>query len=462
MKKIIIGIFIVLIIVTNFAVLYSPRTPKTLVCCDEIEYYTIAKNLADGKGYSLNAQEPFNPTLLREPGYPLFLAFMLKVGNGKLILAQIFNALLSLGTALLLFKLSGELLSRSLAIIPPVIFLISPRVAYYSWTILSDILAAFLVAASILSLWVALHAHKRRHFFVTGLIFGIMVLTKMSFLLLLPALITIAILLKLIARWSKKNIWNIEDLHITTSRLLILVCGFILVLAPWFARNVSQFGTLTPTVRTGQLIFERTRHYNHLTPTFQGLAQIPNDILAGWSTAFQQEKKPPIKSPSGVIYDAASAPGHFFALNTNRSEREADQIMARESVKLIRTYPYLYLFQIPFEFLKFNYLEFLPGVFNTISGQSMPLAQLIVLAGLILIISILSFCLFLRGIIALYRNASLLGWLILLFLLYTNIIHELLYVTPRYSFVVYPIIALVIVYGAETLKIKKQFVFNHL
>jgi len=50
---------------------------------DERQYFAIAKNLVNGLGYTMDGQ---NPTALRTPGYPLFLAFFIKLGASVIFL----------------------------------------------------------------------------------------------------------------------------------------------------------------------------------------------------------------------------------------------------------------------------------------------------------------------------------------------------------------------------------------
>src|SRR5262249_43475459 len=42
-------------------------------------YARIASNILDHRGYSIENEEPYSPTYIRVPGYPLFLAFCYRV-----------------------------------------------------------------------------------------------------------------------------------------------------------------------------------------------------------------------------------------------------------------------------------------------------------------------------------------------------------------------------------------------
>ena len=249
-----------LLIIANFAIFYTPRTPLTLQCCDELEYYAIAHNLSLGNGYSIRAHPPFLPTLLREPLYPLLLALTIKIGgDSSLLLAQIVSLIILAASALLLFMLSREILPRRISFLPPILFLLSPRVAHYSWTILSDTLGVFLL---LLSLVLTLYGKKRQKtsfFFLAGISFGLLTLTKMAFVLFVPGFLATYFLIRMIAKKiTSSNLQTFRE-NLPPYFAGALLAGFIIVLTPWIIRNAILFKKPVLTVRTGQLLDERTR-----------------------------------------------------------------------------------------------------------------------------------------------------------------------------------------------------------
>src|SRR5438552_17984566 len=69
----------------------APRDSKT--------YARIARNVLEQHSYSDSAAPPYEPTLLRLPGYPLFLAAVYKVlGHGNNGAVRIVQALVDTGT----------------------------------------------------------------------------------------------------------------------------------------------------------------------------------------------------------------------------------------------------------------------------------------------------------------------------------------------------------------------------
>src|SRR5208283_2704643 len=67
-------------------------------------YDLIAANLAQGNGYRWAAN--MAKTMIREPGYPLFLAAVFKVGGNSIEAARWANWILAIGIAFMLMRLT--------------------------------------------------------------------------------------------------------------------------------------------------------------------------------------------------------------------------------------------------------------------------------------------------------------------------------------------------------------------
>lgn len=73
--------------------LYSLHLGDSFRFPDEREYYTLAKHLVEGNGYTLDGE---NPTALRPPGYPVFLSFFVIFGASPVFLRYLNFIALSL------------------------------------------------------------------------------------------------------------------------------------------------------------------------------------------------------------------------------------------------------------------------------------------------------------------------------------------------------------------------------
>src|SRR5262249_41768577 len=127
-------------------------------------------NVLQHHSYSVETEEPFAPTFLRVPGYPLFLAGVYKIfGIDNNTAARIIQAVVSTVTCWLVALLA-------LAWSPPHwdtrerrrVFLLAlgasalcPFTAIYVSTILTETWATFFATASVLAASVALRAENR-------------------------------------------------------------------------------------------------------------------------------------------------------------------------------------------------------------------------------------------------------------------------------------------------------------
>jgi len=123
---------------------------------DSALYVDLAENMLTGRGFVRTPSSPYdlleNPwskEVFRTPGYPLFLAglFMLfgKVFSAVIVL----QILIDIATLFLIYRLTEKLLSQHEALIAGALFALSPTHIVQANMIMSDILFAFLVMATI-------------------------------------------------------------------------------------------------------------------------------------------------------------------------------------------------------------------------------------------------------------------------------------------------------------------------
>src|SRR5437899_2488837 len=161
-------------------------------------YAQMARNVLEQHVYSHDAQTPFEPSLIRLPGYPLFLAGVYSIfGHTNNGAVRIVQALIDMATcgliALLAFywqpdekkKVTSAILALALAAI-------CPFTTIYAATILTEVLTNFLMIAMFVAVTVAFRGslttedteeNKKKNFksgllwwMVAGLIGGVNVL----------------------------------------------------------------------------------------------------------------------------------------------------------------------------------------------------------------------------------------------------------------------------------------------
>jgi hypothetical protein len=129
---------------------------------DGVVYAQMARNLLEQHVYSHEAQAPYDPSLIRLPGYPLFLAGVYSIfgqtNNGAVRLAQ---ALIDTGTCALIALLAfywqpDEKKKHASALAALALAAVCPFTAIYAATILAEVPTNFLVTAMMLAATLAL------------------------------------------------------------------------------------------------------------------------------------------------------------------------------------------------------------------------------------------------------------------------------------------------------------------
>ncbi len=194
---------------------------------DSSEYVLLADNLLKHGAFSDTPDlAPFRKWAI---GYPLFLATS-KALTGGFVLAVIIQVLLLALATVLVFRMARTLLPERFALIPALVFGLNPYVLFLNTVVLSDGLFASLLACVVYLLFFA-KPKTLREFFCIGFLLGVATLIRpiAQFLVLL-----LPLLYFFVSRIPLKRAWRIAA---------AFVFGFLIIIAPWVARNHSIFGT---------------------------------------------------------------------------------------------------------------------------------------------------------------------------------------------------------------------------
>lgn len=206
-------------------------------------YSQIARNILEQHVYSHDAQPPYTPSLIRLPGYPLFLVATYSLfGHGNNTAVRVVQALLDTMTCALLALVVFEWTRKHrAAVIAFALVAVCPFTAIYVATILTEVPTNFLAVAMVLTATFALKATTRKRaitcWLVTGLIAGLAVLFRpdsglfaaaVGLTLMLPALSTF------------------RRFRGATFYAAIFSLAFCLVLVPWAIRNGRVFHVFQP------------------------------------------------------------------------------------------------------------------------------------------------------------------------------------------------------------------------
>ena len=203
-------------------------------------YAQIARNVLEQHVYSHDAQPPYTPSIIRLPGYPLFLVGVYAVfGHCNNTAVRVVQAALDTITCALIAWVVFEWTRKQLAaLLAFALAAVCPFTAIYVATILTEAPTNFLAVAMVLTATFAFKATARKQAVVwwgaTGLIAGIAVLFRPDSGLFAAA-IGLTLVLSSLRRFRE-----------ATLDAAIFSLAFCLVLVPWTIRNRRVFHIFQP------------------------------------------------------------------------------------------------------------------------------------------------------------------------------------------------------------------------
>lgn len=223
-------------------------------------YAQIARNVLEQHVYSIETEPPYAPTLIRLPGYPLFLAGVYSVfGHGDNTAVRIIQALIDTATCALIalvafFWEPDENRKRRSSIAALALAALCPFTTIYVATILTETLTSFFAVAMCLTATLAFRAATDRTalwlWIATGALSGIAVLFRPDSGLFALA-IGITLVVATLARSSDVKLTKKRDELLYRSARAsylgsVFSLGFCLVLVPWTVRNYRVFHLFQP------------------------------------------------------------------------------------------------------------------------------------------------------------------------------------------------------------------------
>lgn len=223
-------------------------------------YAQIARNVLEQHAYSHETEPPYLPTLIRLPGYPLFIAGIYSIfGHGDNTAVRIVQALIDTASCALIALIAfywepdGRRKRRS-SIAALALAAVCPFTTIYVATILTETLTMFFAVAMCLTATLALTAATQRRvlglWVATGLIGGVAVLLRPDSGLFALA-IGITLVVSMLGRPGDVNPdAKREELLYRSVRAsylgAVFSLAFCLVLVPWTIRNYRVFHLFQP------------------------------------------------------------------------------------------------------------------------------------------------------------------------------------------------------------------------
>ena len=221
-------------------------------------YAQMARNVLEQHVYSHDAQPPFEPSLIRLPGYPLFLAGVYSIfghtNNGAVRIVQglIDTATCGLIALLAFYWQPDEKKKVASAIAALALAAVCPFTTIYAATILTEVLTNFLMIAMLVAVTLAFRSttedtekEKRKSFkrsplwwCVAGLIGGLNVLFRPDSGLFVAA-VGLTLGMTGLLRFKKQFSGAVL-------KGAIFSVAFVLILTPWTIRNWRVFHQFQP------------------------------------------------------------------------------------------------------------------------------------------------------------------------------------------------------------------------
>lgn len=199
-------------------------------------YDLIATNLAQGIGYRVEPST--SETMMREPGYPLFLVGVFRIGGYHIETARLANLMLAFGIAFMMINLTRRVVENEMtALIATLLFLFHPGILIAEARGGVEIAFIFVVVLFMMAIHHAVVKGNPWRYFVAGLVLGIVVLVRST-----PFLFPVFLLAYLfLAESSTRNRLKL------VSNIGVLVLGMAIVMSPWVIRNYMLVQEFVPT-----------------------------------------------------------------------------------------------------------------------------------------------------------------------------------------------------------------------
>jgi len=216
-------------------------------------YAQLARNLLEQHVYSHESETPFVPSLIRLPGYPLFLAAIYTAfGHNNNTAVRVAQAGIDTATCGLVAWVAfcwapDERRKRLAATTSLALAAFCPFTSIYVATVLTEVPTSFFAVLACLTATYAFKSSRHRLLFwiATGITCGLAVLFRPDSGLFAAA-IGLTLIISAIANWSSEVSRLLVRLLKAIPSAALFTLAFCLVLVPWTIRNAHVFHVFQP------------------------------------------------------------------------------------------------------------------------------------------------------------------------------------------------------------------------
>ena len=440
------GLVFVIVLANSF--IFLPKYGSFNGASD-VEYRILAENMLNGDGFSIGGEK----TMLREPAYPFFLFLNYKIFgvNDNLIRAEQFVLLFLI--LYLVYILTLKIFNVFTARVSVLMIAGLPIFSIYAVDLISEIFSAFLI---LLFLFLFIKSFEKEKSFafagLSGLIFGILVLTKSAFILLPIFLAPIYFL-------APNLVWGSGRNAAALKKSLVFLLVFVAVVSPWMLRNYANFGRVAVADRGGMLFYLHT-----IKSEFSGSQLKDYAVSAVLGEYFVKLKNPSFDIVVGEGIDLMNKKREGL-INNGHTNAQADDIMASDAKKLFFEHPIKNAFIGFLEVVKVNapmspkysIMFSFPDNIEGSSFERFARGAAIIIIRLIwlLILGLAAF-----GAYKAVKSKNMLAIPLIVFILYLNAVIFFLQGVPRFVFPIYPLYFIFTAFGARYI-IKNLFMLKY-
>jgi 4-amino-4-deoxy-L-arabinose transferase-like glycosyltransferase len=199
-------------------------------------YDQISASLVQGKGYRFYPDT--GKTLMREPGYPVFVAGLFMLFGDNFTAVKLANLFFALLTAWMMTRLARKIsLHPIMRVAPPLLFLFHPATLVAESRGGVEILFCCLIVVLMLAIYRAIEKITWPYYVIAGGVLGLAVLVR-STPMLFPFFLLVYLLIFSSAKISKLRICE---------NTAIMVLAMMVVISPWIVRNYALTERFVPT-----------------------------------------------------------------------------------------------------------------------------------------------------------------------------------------------------------------------